>query len=175
MVVAEIVDGKGLRVDLVHGAGGIGHGGYLVGVVFLPPVQGGGDVHGDKDLADVFPVVAAGSAEPLCQIQIVGSQDIISIFIVGAVHPSPAVHGVSGAADSVFQVHDACALKFYHMVDSPLLAGPEPEVLYVSQSLIPGIIIYGNEKTIKYKIVARTQVWTGSGKRDRMKHHKWRR
>lgn len=68
-----------------------------------------------------------------------------------------------------------CALKFYHMVDSPLLAGPEPEVLYVSQSLIPGIIIYGNEKTIKYKIVARTQVWTGGGKRDRMKHHKWRR
>ena len=43
-------------------------------------------------------MVAAGSAEPLCQIQIVGSQDIISIFIVGAVHPSPAVHRIAGTA-----------------------------------------------------------------------------
>ena len=62
MVMAEVVDGKGPGVDLMHGAGGIGYRGYLIGIVFLPPVEGGGDVHGDKDLADKFAMVA--SCEP---------------------------------------------------------------------------------------------------------------
>ena len=45
----------------------------------------------------------------LCQIQIIGSQHILSVFIVAAVHSPPAVHGISCTANGILQIHNACA------------------------------------------------------------------
>ena len=89
--MAEILHGKGLGVDLVHGAGGIGNGSDFIGIVFLPPVQGRRDIDGNKNLADKFAVIASGLPKPHRQIQIVGPQYEISIFIIIAVYPVPAV------------------------------------------------------------------------------------
>ena len=91
MLTAETLHGKGLAVDLVHGTGRIGHRSHFVGVVLFPPVNGSGDIHRYENLADKLPVVASRLPQALCQIQIVGSQHIIAIFIVKTVYSPPAV------------------------------------------------------------------------------------
>ena len=73
VIAAEIVHSKFLAVDFVHGTAGIGHSRHFVRVILLPPVEGGCDIHGDENLADVFAVIASSLAESFSQIQIIGT------------------------------------------------------------------------------------------------------
>src|SRR5699024_4252763 len=96
---------KGLGVDFVHGRGGVGHGAHLVGVKLLPPVHGGGDVHGHHDLTDELPVVGAGRAQALGQAKVVFTQNVVALLVVVAVAAGLAVQGIAGAPHGVFQSH----------------------------------------------------------------------
>ncbi len=71
MVVAEILQFKGLAVNLMHGAGGVCGGACLVGVVLLPPVKGSRNVYGHENLADIFAVVAPRLSKPSGKAQII--------------------------------------------------------------------------------------------------------
>ena len=92
-------------MDFVHGRGGVGHGAHLVGVKLLPPVHGGGDVHGHHDLTDELPVVGAGRAQALGQAKVVFTQNVVALLVVVAVAAGPAVQGIAGAPHGVFQIH----------------------------------------------------------------------
>ena len=128
MIMAEIIDVERFGVDLVHGACGVCHSCHFVGVIFLPPVERSRDIHGDEDLADKLSMVTSRHAETLREVEIVRSEDEISVLIIAAVHTPPAVQRVSRAAHGIFKVHDTCAFKFYHNVFSPWLKSGEKAV-----------------------------------------------
>ena len=113
-VMGEIVPLKGLGVNLVHGGAGVGHGSHLVGVEFLPPVEGGGDVHRHEDLTEEFSVVTARYGQAVAEVNVHGAEDKLAVFIVVAVGLCPAVHGVAGASDGTVQVHDRVSFNFQH-------------------------------------------------------------
>ena len=113
-VVGEVVPLKGLGVDLVHGGAGVGHRAHLVGVEFLPPVQGRGDVHRDEDLTEELSVVTARHGQAVAEVDVHGAEDEFSVLIVVAVGLCPAVHGDAGTSDGTVQVHDRVAFNFQH-------------------------------------------------------------
>ena len=106
--MAEIIDVERFGVDLVHGACGVCHSCHFVGVIFLPPLERSRDIHGDEDLADKLSMVTSRHAETLREVEIVRSEDEISVLIIAAVHTSPAVQRVSrvsAEADDIVVFH----------------------------------------------------------------------
>ena len=106
-------------MNFVHRRGGIGNRTYLVGIKFLPPIKGCGNVHRNEDLAKEFAVVAARVRKALCKIQVVWTKHVAPVAVVGAIHTRPAVHRVARAANGIFHIHHRGAFDFQHVTDLP--------------------------------------------------------
>ena len=113
-VVGEVVARELFCVDLVHGRGRIGNRSYLVGVKLLPPIEGRGNIDRNEHLTQEFAVVAACNRQAVPKIEVGGTDDKLTVLIVGAIGFCPTVHRVAGATDGVVDIHHRCAFHFEH-------------------------------------------------------------
>ena len=75
MFMAEILQRKLLRMDLMHHGAGVGNCTDLVGIELLPPIQWSSDVKIDSDHPHELTMVRAGIAEGSHERQVILTDD----------------------------------------------------------------------------------------------------